>query len=128
MEKQRVVRPNSLRAIEQADADEQLLKDLVRKLALYKASLGSEADAERLIAASQAEIERTRRQSRIDLEEIVREVEEDTARAADGYGSVPSLRRVSLIGCSLNWAFNSRPMIGSSGMRKVISQAVSSSS
>jgi hypothetical protein len=76
VEKQRVVRPSSLRAIEQADADEQLLKDLVRKLALYKASLGSEADAERLIAASQAEIERSRRQSRLDLEEIGREVED----------------------------------------------------
>jgi hypothetical protein len=76
VEKQRVVRPSSLRAIEQADADEQLLKDLVRKLALYKASLGSEADAERLIAASQTEIERSRRQSRLDLEEIGRDIED----------------------------------------------------
>ena len=71
-----VVRPANLRALEQADADEQLLKDLVRKLALYKSSLGSEADAERLIAASQAEIERTRQQTRTELEEISREVEE----------------------------------------------------
>ncbi len=70
------VRPAGLRALEQADADEQLLKDLVRKLALYKSSLGSEADAERLIAASQAEIERTRQQTRTELEEITREVEE----------------------------------------------------
>ena len=46
------------------------------KLALYKSSLGSEADAERLIAASQAEIERTRQQTRTELEEITREVEE----------------------------------------------------
>ena len=46
------------------------------KLALYKSSLASEADAERLIAASQAEIERTRRQTRLDLEEVTREVEE----------------------------------------------------
>jgi hypothetical protein len=72
----RVVRPASLRALEQADNDEQLLKELVRKLALYKSSLASEADAEKLIAASQSEIERTRRQSRIDLEEVTREVEE----------------------------------------------------
>ena len=57
----------TVRAMEQADADEQLLKDLVRKLALYKSSLGSEADAERLIAASQAEIERTRQQSQTEL-------------------------------------------------------------
>jgi hypothetical protein len=49
---------------------------LVRKLALYKSSLGSEADAERLIAASQAEIERTRRQTQAELDEIVRELEE----------------------------------------------------
>jgi hypothetical protein len=76
VEKQRTVRPVTSRALEQADADEQLLRELVRKLALYKASLGSEADAERLVAASQAEIERTRRQSRADLEEVSREVEE----------------------------------------------------
>ena len=48
----------------------------MRKLALYKSSLTSEADAERLIAASQAEIERTRKQTRLDLEEVTREVEE----------------------------------------------------
>jgi chromosome segregation ATPase len=76
VEQLRQIRPARLRALEQADADEQLLKDLVRKLALYKSSLGSEADAERLIAASQAEIERTRQQTRTDLEEIGREVEE----------------------------------------------------
>jgi len=76
VERLRVVRPAGLRALEQADVDEQLLKDLVRKLALYKSSLGSEADAERLIAASQAEIERTRQQTRTEMEEITREVEE----------------------------------------------------
>ena len=76
VERLRVVRPANLRALEQADVDEQLLKDLVRKLALYKSSLGSEADAERLIAASQAEIERTRQQARTELEEVTREVEE----------------------------------------------------
>ena len=64
VEQLRQLRPARLRALEQADADEQLLKDLVRKLALYKSSLGSEADAERLIAASQSEIERTRQQTR----------------------------------------------------------------
>src|SRR5262249_28531071 len=66
----------SLRALEQADADEHLLKDLVRKLGLYRSSLGSGADAEQLIAASQAEIERTRRQTRTELEDVKREVEE----------------------------------------------------
>ncbi len=76
VERLRVVRPANIRALEQADTDEQLLKELVRKLALYKSSLASETDAERLIAASQAEIERTRRQCRLDLEEVTREVEE----------------------------------------------------
>src|ERR1700733_2183531 len=75
VERLRVVRPAGLRALEQADTDEQLLKDLVRKLALYKSSLGSEADAERLIAASQAEIERTRQQTKAELEGIGIEVE-----------------------------------------------------
>ena len=76
VEQLRALRPASLRALEQADADEQLLKDLVKKLALYKSSLGSEADAERLIATSQAEIERIRCQTKADLEQIGREVEE----------------------------------------------------
>ena len=76
VEQLRIVRPASLKTLEQADADEQLLKDLVRKLALYKSSLGSEADAERLIAASQAEIERTRQQTRAELEELTRELDE----------------------------------------------------
>ena len=88
VERLRVVRPVGLRALEQADADEQLLKDLVRKLALYKSSLGSETDAERLIAASQSEIERTRQQTRTELEEITREVEEarrELRTATDAY-------------------------------------------
>jgi hypothetical protein len=76
VEQLRQARPVRLKALEQADADEQLLKDLVRKLALYKSSLGSEADAERLIATSQAEIERTRQQTRTELAEIGREVED----------------------------------------------------
>jgi len=62
--------------LELADSDEQLLKDLVRKLAVYKSTLGSEADAEQLIATSQAEIERTRRQARTDLEEASHDLEE----------------------------------------------------
>jgi hypothetical protein len=76
VERQRGVRPASVRAIEQADTDEQLLKDLVRKLAQFKSSLESETDAEHLIATSQAEIERTRKQARVDLDEVSREVDE----------------------------------------------------
>src|SRR5208337_4853223 len=76
VERLRTVRPASLRAIEQADTDEHLLKDLVRKLAQFKSSLESQTDAEQLIATSQAEIERTRKQARADLEEVTRAVEE----------------------------------------------------
>ncbi len=76
VERLRTVRPAGLRTLEQADHDEQLLKDLMRKLAQYKSSLASESDAEQLIEASKAEIERTRRQARLDLEEVTREVEE----------------------------------------------------
>ena len=93
VERNRVGRPAGLRALEQADTDEQLLKDLVRKLALYKSSLGSEADAERLIAASQAEIERTRRQTRTELEEIGREVEEARRELRTATDQYRQLRR-----------------------------------
>ena len=93
VEQLRHVRPANLRALEQADADEQLLKDLVRKLALYKSSLGSEADAERLIAASQAEIERTRQQTRAELEEISREVEEARRELRTATDQYRQLRR-----------------------------------
>src|SRR5271165_162018 len=76
VERLRTVRPASLRAIEQADTDEHFLKDLVRKLAQFKSSLESQTDAEQLIATSQAEIERTRKQARADLEDVTREVDE----------------------------------------------------
>jgi hypothetical protein len=89
----RVVKPASLKALEQADADEQLLKDLVRKLALYKSALGSGADAEQLIAASQVEIERTRRQARTDLEDIAREVEEARRELRTATDQYRQLRR-----------------------------------
>jgi hypothetical protein len=93
VEKHRIERPANLRALEQCDVDEQLLKDLVRKLALYKSSLGSEADAERLIAASQAEIERTRRQTRAELDEISHEVEEARRELRVATDSYRQLRR-----------------------------------
>jgi hypothetical protein len=93
VEQLRQIRPTRLRALEQADADEQLLKDLVRKLALYKSSLGSEADAERLIAASQAEIERTRQQTQTELEEISREVDEARRELRTATDQYRQLRR-----------------------------------
>jgi hypothetical protein len=76
VERLRTVRPASMRALEQADTDEQVLKDLVRKLAQYKSSLDSDVAAEELIATSQIEIERTRKQARTQLEEVSRDVDE----------------------------------------------------
>ncbi len=88
VERLRTVRPAALRSLEQADHDEQMLKELVRKLALYKSSLSSETDAEQLVAASKTEIERTRRETKQELEEVTREVEEarrDLRVATDQY-------------------------------------------
>ncbi len=88
VERLRVVRPASLRALEQADHEEQLLKDLMRKLAQFKSSLNSETDAERLIETSRAEIENARRRARADLEDVGRDVEEarrDLRTATDAY-------------------------------------------
>ena len=92
-ERNRVARPAHMRILEQADTDEQLLKDLVRKLALYKSSLGSQADAEKLIAASQAEIEKTRRESRAAIEEIGREIEEARRELRAAIDAYRQLRR-----------------------------------
>ena len=88
VERLRIVRPASTRALEQADTDEHVLKDLVRKLAQFKSSLESQSDAEQLIATSQVEIERTRKQARAELEEVTKEVEEarrDLRTALDQY-------------------------------------------
>src|SRR4051794_17590660 len=72
----REVRPVRLREVEQTDADEQHLKELVRKLAQFKASLDSDADPETLIANAQAEIERKRREAKAELEAVSRESDE----------------------------------------------------
>jgi hypothetical protein len=93
VERHRTVRPAKLQSLEQTDIDEQLLKDLVRKLALYKSSLGSQADAEKLIAASQAEIERTRRETRAELEEIGHELEEARRELRVAIDAYRQLRR-----------------------------------
>ncbi len=93
VERLRTVRPASLRAIEQADVDDHLLKDLVRKLAQFKSSLESQTDAEQLIATSQTEIERTRKQARADLEEVTREVEEARRELRTALDQYRQLRR-----------------------------------
>jgi hypothetical protein len=93
VERLRSVKPASMRALEQADTDEHLLKDLVRKLAQFKSSLASEADAEQLIATSQAEIERTRKQARADLEEVGRDVEDARRELRTALDQYRQLRR-----------------------------------
>lgn len=91
LERVRSARPACARALEQADADEQLLKDLIRKLAQFKSSLTSDADAEQLIATSQAEIERIRKGARAELEAANRELDEarrELRTAVDAYRQV----------------------------------------
>ena len=93
VERQRTVRPASMRTLEQADTDEHVLKDLVRKLAQFKSSLESQSDAEQLIATSQVEIERTRKQARADLEEVTKEVEEARRELRTALDQYRQLRR-----------------------------------
>lgn len=89
----RAVRPASVRALEQADIDEHMLKELVRKLAQFKSSLESQADAEQLIATSQVEIERTRKQARADLEEVMKEMDEARRELRAALDQYRQLRR-----------------------------------
>lgn len=76
----REVRPARTRELEQADTDEQQLKELTRKLAQYKAALEPNADAEALIDTARGEIDRARREARAALDEAGREA--DDARKA----------------------------------------------
>jgi hypothetical protein len=69
-------KPARMRSIEQADADEIQLKELVKKLAQFKASLEPGADAEALIDGARAEIDRSRRESRAALDAVSREADE----------------------------------------------------
>src|SRR5438874_856855 len=75
-ERLREVRPARLKTLEQVDNDEQQLKELVKKLAQFKASLEPGADAEALIDATRREIDTTRREAREALEEVGREADE----------------------------------------------------
>ena len=70
-----------------------MLKNLVRKLALYQSSLSSQVDAEKLIAASQSEIERLCSQSRAELEDISREIDDVRRELRAAINSYCQLRR-----------------------------------
>ncbi|HMB08854.1 MAG TPA: hypothetical protein VKP69_34645, partial [Isosphaeraceae bacterium] len=103
----REVRPARLRDLEQTDADEQYLKDLVRKLAQFKASLESDHDAEQLVVAAQAEIERKRKEARAELDEITREIEEARRELRAAIDQYQQLRReLDRLQPELTTAFN----------------------
>lgn len=89
----REVRPVRLRELDQADTDEQHLKELVRKLAQYKSALDSDADPENLISDAQAEIERKRREAQTELETIGRESDEARRELRTAMDHYQQLRR-----------------------------------
>lgn len=72
----REVRPARARELEQAEADEVQLKELVKKLAQFKSALAPDADAEALIDDARAEIDRARREARAALDQATRESDE----------------------------------------------------
>ena len=91
LERMRAARPACARALAQADADELLLKDLVRKLAQFKSSLASDADAEQLVATTEAEIARTRAEAKAELEAAGKDLDEarrDLRTAVDAYRQI----------------------------------------
>ena len=72
----REIRPAKLRQIEQAEADEQQRKELVKKLAQFKTALEPGADAEALIDTAKAEIERSTQEAQATIEAVTKEAEE----------------------------------------------------
>jgi hypothetical protein len=89
----REIRPIRLRELEQTDADEHHLKELIRKLAQFKSSLESGADAESLIGDAQAEIERKRKEAKGELEVVSRESEEARRELRTAMDHYQQLRR-----------------------------------
>ncbi|AGA24606.1 hypothetical protein [Singulisphaera acidiphila] len=89
----REVRPVRIRELEQAEVDEQHLKELVRKLAQYKAALDSDADPENLIADAQTEIERKKREAQAEIESVSRESDEARRELRTAMDHYQQLRR-----------------------------------
>ena len=89
----RDVRPARLRDLEQAESDEHHLKDLIRKLAQFKSSLESDHDAEQLVVTAQTEIERTRKEARVEIDEITRETDEARRELRSAIDQYQQLRR-----------------------------------
>lgn len=72
----RETRPARLKQLDQADADEHQLKDLIKKMAQYKSALDPSSEPETLVDTARAEIDRNRREARAALEEMTRSAEE----------------------------------------------------
>ena len=89
----REVRPIRLRELEQADNDELYLKELVRKLAQFKASLEPGVDAETLISSAQVEIDRKRKEAKEELDAITRDSDEARRELRTAMEHYQQLRR-----------------------------------
>lgn len=76
-ERSQTIRPTRQKEVEQAETDEVLLRDLVRRTAQNRGLLGSEElrEAERLIQVSRDEIQRRRYEAQSELDQINRELE-----------------------------------------------------
>lgn len=90
LEETRAVRMPQL---EQADVEEQQLKELIRKTAQLKSHLTSDQEAEKLIVAAQNDIESRRREARADLEAAAREADEARCDLKSSMERYESLRR-----------------------------------
>lgn len=93
VERVRVGRVTCVKTLEKADHDEHLLKDLVRKLSMFKSSLTSEADAEKLITESRAEIEKSRQRAREELDEMTKQLDEARRELRSAIDHYRPLRR-----------------------------------
>jgi hypothetical protein len=69
-------RPGWLRKLEQAEVDEQQLRELTKKLAQYKAALEPDSNPEGLIDSARGEIDSLRRTAKAALEVLGREADE----------------------------------------------------
>ncbi|MCA1686395.1 MAG: hypothetical protein LC745_10555 [Planctomycetia bacterium] len=89
----REVRPARQRELDQADADEQQLKELIKKLAQFKSALDAGAGAEGLIDNARAEIDGARREAREALDLVTREADEARKALRAAIDHYQALRR-----------------------------------
>ena len=89
----REMRPSRQRELEQVDAEDQQLKELIRKAAQLKVHLEPDNDAEELILAAQRDIETRRREAQADLEAGTRELDESRRELRAALDQYQQLRR-----------------------------------